>query len=63
MSAERDENRVLPQEAFEYGYKVFLEALEILAQEPAQQVRLNGNYNTAFELLLHAGDGRYSNSR
>lgn len=59
MSAERDENRVLPQEAFEYGYRAFLEALEILAQEPAQQVRFNGNYNTAFELLLHAGDGRY----
>lgn len=52
-------DRVSAQEAFEYAYKVFFETLEILSQEPAQQVRLNGNYNTAFELIFHAGDGRY----
>lgn len=59
MNAERDENQMSPQEAFEYGYRNFFEALEILAQEPAEQLRLNGNYNTAFELLIDAGLGRH----
>ena len=59
MTEGEGKDRVSAQEAFEYTYKVFFEALEILSQEPALQVRLNGNYNTAFELMFHVGDGRY----
>jgi hypothetical protein len=58
VSEGRDENRVSEREAFEYAYKVFQEALEILSRDPAEQVRLNGNYNTAFELVFDVSDGR-----
>lgn len=59
MSVDGGENRFPAREAFEYAYRNFHEALEILSCEPAEQVRLNGNCNTAFEVVLDVSDGRY----
>jgi hypothetical protein len=56
---ESEDQGVSAREGFEYAYKLFIEAIEILAQEPADQVRSNGNYNTAFELLWSASGGLY----
>lgn len=47
------------REAFEYAYRVFIDALEAMAAEPGRQVALNGNYHTAFELLFDARGGAY----
>lgn len=52
-------DHVLDKEAFEYGYRAFIEAIEALAEEPAQQVAINGNCNTAFELVFDAKKGAY----
>jgi hypothetical protein len=56
MEAEGDP--VSKQEAFEYTYRLFINAVEALSSEPAHQVLLNGNYNTAFELLHEARAGK-----
>lgn len=57
--SEPEDQSLSVREGFEYAYKQFIEALEIIAQQPAEQVRSNGNYNTAFELLWAVSGGRY----
>ena len=52
-------NHVSPQEGFEYSFRGFIEAVDMLASEAAEAVRNNGNYNTAFELIHDASVGRY----
>lgn len=56
---ESDHDHVSSQEAFEYTYRLFIEAVAALSKKPAQQVMLNGNYNTAFELIHEARAGEY----
>jgi hypothetical protein len=43
---EPEDQSLSAREGFQYTYKQFIEALEIIAQEPAEQLHSNGNYNT-----------------
>lgn len=56
---DQDANRVSAREAFEYACRGFVEALEILARDPAEQVLLNGSYHTPVEVLFDVIAGHY----
>lgn len=46
-------------EALHNGFYYFLQALEILKEEPERQCQLMGDYNTAWELRSDIAAGRY----
>ena len=46
------------RERFEYTLRHFIDTLQLLNVHPAEQVRCNGNYNTAYELLWDLAAGR-----
>ncbi len=58
-SDENQDEPISEEEGFEYSYRNFLEIVEILAKEPADQVVSKGNYNVAFELVYFATAGIY----
>ena len=47
------------EEEFHSSFRIFLNAVEMLASPPEEQCRLMGNYNVAWELKedVHESDG------
>jgi hypothetical protein len=50
---------VTDEEEFHSSYRIYLHALEMLAEQPENQCQLMGDYNVAWELKEDVAAGRY----
>ena len=51
--------RISDKEEFELAYRAFVKALKVIAEDPATQCKMMGNYNVAWELKDDATSGTY----
>jgi Asp-tRNA(Asn)/Glu-tRNA(Gln) amidotransferase A subunit family amidase len=50
---------ITDEEEFHSSYRIYLQALEMLAETPENQCQLMGDYNVAWELKEDVAAGRY----
>ena len=54
---------ITDEEEFHTSYRVFINALEVLAASPEEQCAMMGNYNVAWELKHDVAAGKYLTNR